>query len=504
MCQIRSFPKQRTGMAVSFNCYNNKIYGGGSQGWYIGCLYNKHTNQLYSDNSTFSCQESYAQLQSLTSFNFSTSENETETQETEPEETETDDGDKDTDDYQSLFEYNFENPNAFTAITICLVTMATLLTILSWVHAKYSSKYECISSLCGINDSVSFSSVSLFFIHCHGFFIDVTFAIYLNLRKYFVLSIICIVFIVLSYISSLMVYVFLSKDWSSVNQHTNNWLQRRSTILFRLATFTGSLFPAIELCNSNMFGLLMFNMRLTNVQLFKFRTFKLAALMFFEKIPELIITFVYSQENGNFDSLSLLAFVFNIIILIGDLSIFLTNIIEKKRLMYADYFSVVINITLSNQKEYKLALKRYKLLSLLRNFIIASMEGTLISNQGIETLYCRPVIDCKYRDHGMEHMDGKEEIDDNNDHEKVEKSNEIEYGFTIAFTIPINKDDNENDTRNRLSKICQDGILPNGLKSIWKLSNEIDSDKIVLHRVELIHVNSSSSKENVIQSILDK
>ena len=173
------------------------------------------------------------------------------------------------------------------------------------------------------------------------------------------------------------------------------------------------------------------------------------------------------------------------------------------------FLLLLISHLIDDKKQYKLALKRYKLLSLLRNFIIASMEGKSaksISNQGIEILYCRPVIDC-HHDHDKDIQNDNGDLDTNNDNVKGEKSNEVEYGFSIGLTIRVNKDvddhDNENEIRNRLSKICKNGILADGLKSIWRLSNEIDSDKIVLQAVDLRRVRSNSN-ENIIDEIIGK
>merc|ERR1719242_298242 len=101
---------------------------------------------------------------------------------------------------------------------------------------------------------------------------------------------ICILFIFApSLVSLLQVYYFSNAKWAHSSNKMKKWLLRHSKILYLTAVTTGSAFTAVEIMNSSLFGLELFEMGLTQRQLISFKTHRIYSVVALENIPQLIL-----------------------------------------------------------------------------------------------------------------------------------------------------------------------------------------------------------------------
>ena len=106
----------------------------------------------------------------------------------------------------------------------------------------------------------------------------------------FYICVICIV--VPALLSLLQVYYFSWNIWFKKNV-VREWLIKYSKFLYIISVFTGSSFTAIEIMNSNIFGLSYFEMGLSNKQIVAFKTQRIYSVILLE--VKLFISSKYSQ-----------------------------------------------------------------------------------------------------------------------------------------------------------------------------------------------------------------
>ena len=113
--------------------------------------------------------------------------------------------------------------------------------------------------------------------------IDISFAKNIEPGQPFgILLFLCIVFIVMpSFLSLAQVYYYSSKIWGE-DTKIREWLLKYSKWLYILALFTGSSFTAVEIVNSNIFGLSYFEMNLSNRQMIAFKTKRIYSVVVLE------------------------------------------------------------------------------------------------------------------------------------------------------------------------------------------------------------------------------
>eukprot|EP01083_Nonionella_stella_P167100 560792_1 len=71
------------------------------------------------------------------------------------------------------------------------------------------------------------------------------------------------------------------------------WLEQYVYVLYISSVITGSSFSATSLFNSNLFGLRIFDMGLSESALSHFRTKRIYSIVFCENVPQLILQFIY-------------------------------------------------------------------------------------------------------------------------------------------------------------------------------------------------------------------
>ena len=99
---------------------------------------------------------------------------------------------------------------------------------------------------------------------------------------YNIMLYICIICIVLpSLLSLFQVYYFSQRIWNK-NDKAREWLIKYSKFLYIFSVFTGSSFTAIEIMNSNIFGLSWFEMGLSNKQVVAFKTQRIYSVILLE------------------------------------------------------------------------------------------------------------------------------------------------------------------------------------------------------------------------------
>ena len=85
------------------------------------------------------------------------------------------------------------------------------------------------------------------------------------------------------------------------------WLDQYMNVLFILSFLSGSTFSAIQLVNSNLFGLRMFTMGLSTRDMRKFNLSRLKNVIVGENVPQLVIQIVYVANQGGLDIIAFLA-----------------------------------------------------------------------------------------------------------------------------------------------------------------------------------------------------
>ena len=92
----------------------------------------------------------------------------------------------------------------------------------------------------------------------------------------------CIAFIVIpSLLSLFQVYYYSSRIWGEDNK-IREWLLKYAKLLYVTSVLTGSSFTAVEIMNSNIFGLSYFEMNLTHRQRIAFKTQRIYSVVMLE------------------------------------------------------------------------------------------------------------------------------------------------------------------------------------------------------------------------------
>merc|ERR1712157_10151 len=98
-------------------------------------------------------------------------------------------------------------------------------------------------------------------------------------------------------ISLYQLYRASSKKWIE-NNRIREWLKTYTKLLYMVSIVTGSSFSAIQIFNSNLFGLDVFYMGLTRNHILAFSAKKLHSIILFENCPQLILSIWYMLVLG--------------------------------------------------------------------------------------------------------------------------------------------------------------------------------------------------------------
>ncbi len=92
--------------------------------------------------------------------------------------------------------------------------------------------------------------------------------------------------------------MFKMKKRIEGNERVARWFGRNSRFLSILVLTSGSLFSALDLTSSKIFGLNLFNCGLTNSELSQFSDLKFVFSVLFENIPQLGIQMWFLSTYG--------------------------------------------------------------------------------------------------------------------------------------------------------------------------------------------------------------
>lgn len=130
------------------------------------------------------------------------------------------------------------------------------------------------------------------------------------------------------------------KNWLSdviTKQVIRRWVAKYVKVLYLVSILTGSAFSAIELCNSNLFGLEIFSMDLPrrDVQYFKYK--RIYSIVLMENIPQLIMQGIWSFYYQNVTAITLISMIFSVLSVLLSLFEYST----KQRVLESDQLYVI-------------------------------------------------------------------------------------------------------------------------------------------------------------------
>ena len=144
----------------------------------------------------------------------------------------------------------------------------------------------------------------------------------LSQDKTLVLFSVGVIFIIIPLILNLIQLHYESREWMSdvyCQQFIQAWARSYLHILYMFAILFGSAFAAVEIFNSNIFHLPMFNMGLYKRQRAIFTNQRILSVVLFEDVPHLILQCVYIGLTGTLNYITIVATTFTIISIISSI-----------------------------------------------------------------------------------------------------------------------------------------------------------------------------------------
>ena len=133
-----------------------------------------------------------------------------------------------------------------------------------------------------------------------------------------------VLFIILPLIGNLIqlhneIQVWISDVYS---KHTiQAWIGSYLRVLYMITILFGSAFAAIDICNSNLFHLSIFNMGLNKRQRAIFKNQRILSTVLFENIPQLILQLIYLiiTIESNISPITIMAMIFSTISIVSSI-----------------------------------------------------------------------------------------------------------------------------------------------------------------------------------------
>ena len=146
----------------------------------------------------------------------------------------------------------------------------------------------------------------------------------LSLIEKWILFSVGILFIVLPLIGNLVQLHNEIQMWVSdvYSKHTvQAWIRSYLRFLYMITIICGSAFAAVDICNSNIFHLPMFNMGLNKRQLAIFKNQRILSTVLLENIPQLALQIIYlvltAELETNVSPITIIAMIFSSISIIS-------------------------------------------------------------------------------------------------------------------------------------------------------------------------------------------
>ena len=342
----------------------------------------------------------------------------------------------------------------------CFMGFCLVLAILGSIHATIIGA-----------DNVRVMGVVYYGIWTWDFVSDVIFAARALEQGYLYQCLASAVFIVIPWILNMRQLFRHQHVWSNdptIKERVSSWLIDWSIGLVILAGLSGSAFSAVEICNSQVFGIDFFIMGLTQRHLKAFNGSRLYSTIVWENIPQLLIQIWYTFDRNSVDEVAVWAFLSSVVsIFIAVLDVYSSQALvramksaERANRMFKGqpYFLEILGnydgIADDDHKIMKSEIEDKKKLLMMKPNAIRRVFGEIleIDHRAVELTLCVGI------DHG------------------------IQFGFTL-YTADADKVSRQQ----RLFKIYNAIVSENcefvqGVMNVWDLN-----DKPIISNIETLY-----------------
>ena len=261
--------------------------------------------------------------------------------------------------------------------------------------------------------------------------IDVLFAIQ-TYYTFIVLFVPTIFFMIFAMICNFVQLHKAIKLWVSDIETRNfiqPWIQTHLRGLYAMCILFGSAFTAIEMCNSNLFHLSLFNMGLNRRQKALFKNQRVYSIVLVENVPQLILQFIHAMYF-HFSDITIFATVFSgLSIILSFFECFSASILLNAELV------TVIKFNLNSHELGSMKHRKYKQLCNYRRDITIEISKIIdIDRRAIELLL--PI--------------------------------QTKNGFYLTFQIRSDAIKGKK-IRNLIRQEAENGYLGNVIKKVWNL-----------------------------------
>eukprot|EP01084_Bolivina_argentea_P209705 357148_1 len=159
--------------------------------------------------------------------------------------------------------------------------------------------------------------------------------------QFLIICILSVIFIIIPILISLyQLYRASAKEWLADNR-IREWLKTYTPLLYFSSIITGSSFNAIQIFNSNLYGLDIFYMGLHRKHIMSFSTKKLHSIIVFENLPQLGLSCWYLVVLGRLSWIPLTQIAFSLIsIIVTIITIVLQTRIDRTQ----DFIYIAIDV----------------------------------------------------------------------------------------------------------------------------------------------------------------
>eukprot|EP01084_Bolivina_argentea_P109463 195666_1 len=229
--------------------------------------------------------------------------------------------------------------------TLGLAVILVLILIISYFYACYEK-----------NDFYDKIAFIMFISQLLDTLYDIIFCLELKNAKFYSLMISSVIFIIFPIIMSYMQLLNQIKNkWMKVGKNElRQWLTRYVFVLYFLSIIAGSSFTAIKLCQSNLFGLKIFDIPLTKGEIIEFQTKRVFSIILFENVPQLSLQCIYLfiSQTDNINNVVFITMGFSLISII----IAVTSSIQQKAIIKSqDRVEISFDVSNMDVNEIKYA-----------------------------------------------------------------------------------------------------------------------------------------------------
>ena len=347
------------------------------------------------------------------------------------------------------------------------MTFCVLLAILASIHAHVIGA-----------DNVRVMGIVYFGIWGWDFVSDVIFAARTAEQGYYYQTIASTTFIIIPWCLNMRQLFKQEQKWCNdptIKHRVNSWMFDHSILLILLAGFSGSAFSAVEICNSQAFGLDFFIMGLTERHLKAFNGSRLYSTIAWENLPQLAIQIWYTVDRG-VDEVALWAFLSSIVsVFIAVIDVYSSRALiramksaEKANRMFKGqpYFLEILgnyDVFEENDKEKTSEIEAKRKLLLMKPNAIRRILGEVleIDHRAIELTLCVSIA------HG------------------------IQFGFTL-YTADAGKVSRQQRLFTILDSLLSlDGEFVNSVMLVWNLEH-----RPIITNIETLYNNQDEYEAN--------